>query len=373
VQVTSRIVYDTSQLKGLFGSACCGAGAGPGCGGLGGSGGRNIWSARFEGVKPQPASVTPEVTIEPATKGDLPAVEALLTEAGASRGCCPASCGLPGGPPSRESRRMHRHGGPGRRRSVSVAGGQPAYRGAGVADGSTKRSSRKHVARVSSESTYSPLRLRPWRNPGASAGSTETKSLRRSGRRPNFREAAAPQRSPCGRISEAALRRPVPVLESDSSVRSGLMSDARRECVVSGERSMPDSEHNFGRLYTEYQPRVRRYLARIVGEHDAEDLTQTVFLKVSQALKISGETLTCRPGSIELPPILRRTGGAAFLQAGNRVGASGDPSRWGTGGARDGRTRQAALADQALVRREMNQCIRQVVDGCRHISETRSP
>jgi amino-acid N-acetyltransferase len=41
-----------------------------------------IWSARFEGVKPQPASVAAEITIRPATEGDFPAVEALLAEAG---------------------------------------------------------------------------------------------------------------------------------------------------------------------------------------------------------------------------------------------------------------------------------------------------
>jgi N-acetylglutamate synthase-like GNAT family acetyltransferase/2-polyprenyl-3-methyl-5-hydroxy-6-metoxy-1,4-benzoquinol methylase len=82
MRVTSRIVYDASQLKGLFGSTCCGAGAGQDAAALAEAAAGQIWSARFEGVKPQPASVTTEVTIEPATKGDLPAVEALLTEAG---------------------------------------------------------------------------------------------------------------------------------------------------------------------------------------------------------------------------------------------------------------------------------------------------
>ncbi len=54
---------------------------------------------------------------------------------------------------------------------------------------------------------------------------------------------------------------------------------------------MPECERDFGRIYTEYQPRIRRYLARIVGEHDAEDLTQSVFLKLSQALqKFRGES-----------------------------------------------------------------------------------
>lgn len=82
VKVTSRIVYDASQLKGLFGSSCCGAGAGQDVATLAEAAAGKIWSARFEGVKPQPAAVTTEVNIEPARKDDLPAIEALLTEAG---------------------------------------------------------------------------------------------------------------------------------------------------------------------------------------------------------------------------------------------------------------------------------------------------
>jgi len=59
VRVTSRIVYDASQLKGLFGSSCCGAGAGQDTAALADAAAGKIWSARFEGVKPQPASVRP--------------------------------------------------------------------------------------------------------------------------------------------------------------------------------------------------------------------------------------------------------------------------------------------------------------------------
>jgi arsenite methyltransferase len=59
VKVTSRIVYDASQLKGLFGSSCCGAGAGQDAAALADAAAGKIWSARFEGVKPQPASVRP--------------------------------------------------------------------------------------------------------------------------------------------------------------------------------------------------------------------------------------------------------------------------------------------------------------------------
>ncbi len=84
VRVTSRVVYDASQLKGLFASTCCGVGESGrhDAATLAEAAAGKIWSARFEGVKPQPASVAGEVTIEPATEGDLPAVEALLAEAG---------------------------------------------------------------------------------------------------------------------------------------------------------------------------------------------------------------------------------------------------------------------------------------------------
>ena len=82
VRVTSRIVYDASQLKGLFGSSCCGAGEGQDVAALADAAAGKIWSARFEGVKAQPTSVVAGTTIEPATKGDLPTLEALLAEAG---------------------------------------------------------------------------------------------------------------------------------------------------------------------------------------------------------------------------------------------------------------------------------------------------
>ena len=41
---------------------------------------------------------------------------------------------------------------------------------------------------------------------------------------------------------------------------------------------------NFDTLYQEFQPRIQRYLSRLVGTAEAADLTQTVFLKVSRGL-----------------------------------------------------------------------------------------
>ncbi len=41
---------------------------------------------------------------------------------------------------------------------------------------------------------------------------------------------------------------------------------------------------DFDNVYLEFQPKIERYLSRLCGEADAQDLAQTVFLKVSQSL-----------------------------------------------------------------------------------------
>ena len=44
-------------------------------------------------------------------------------------------------------------------------------------------------------------------------------------------------------------------------------------------------ELEFQRVYDTYQPRILRYLIRLIGAEEAEDLTQEVFVKVNQNLK----------------------------------------------------------------------------------------
>jgi SAM-dependent methyltransferase len=80
VRVSSRIVYDASQLAGLFGSSSCGCGSAGDAGSLAHAAAGKIWSARFEGVKPHPPAVASEVAIEPARPDELPAIQSLLTE-----------------------------------------------------------------------------------------------------------------------------------------------------------------------------------------------------------------------------------------------------------------------------------------------------
>jgi RNA polymerase sigma-70 factor (ECF subfamily) len=45
------------------------------------------------------------------------------------------------------------------------------------------------------------------------------------------------------------------------------------------------SETEFQELYAAFQPKILRYLTRMVGENEAEDLTQEVFIKLGSALE----------------------------------------------------------------------------------------
>lgn len=48
---------------------------------------------------------------------------------------------------------------------------------------------------------------------------------------------------------------------------------------------MNSDEFEFEPVYAAFQPKIHRYLIRMVGELEAEDLTQEVFVKLSQALR----------------------------------------------------------------------------------------
>ena len=54
--------------------------------------------------------------------------------------------------------------------------------------------------------------------------------------------------------------------------------------MVRKERPM-SGDVNFEEIHETYRARVQRYLARLVGDAEAEDLTQEVFLKVSHAFE----------------------------------------------------------------------------------------
>ncbi len=82
VRASSRLVYEANQLEGLFGDSACGLTPGS-CGDVGGlaqATAGQIWSARFEGVKPYPKTISSEVRVIPAQEEDTSAIKTLLAE-----------------------------------------------------------------------------------------------------------------------------------------------------------------------------------------------------------------------------------------------------------------------------------------------------
>ena len=118
---------------------------------------------------------------------------------------------------------------------------------------------------------------------------------------------------------------------------------------------MDDSGANFQKVYEDYHAKICRYLTRLVGESEAEDITQEVFAKVSQGLKtFRGESqistwvyriaTRCALDRIRSKSSKARHHESLSVDLIENIGDRKDP------------------VDQQLVRKEMNACIRSVVD-----------
>jgi RNA polymerase sigma-70 factor (ECF subfamily) len=114
----------------------------------------------------------------------------------------------------------------------------------------------------------------------------------------------------------------------------------------------------FDGIYREFQPRIHRYLGQLCGEADASDLTQTVFLKVSQSLAgFRGDSSlatwiyriaanTARDHA--LSPLARQRKEESLFDDDGSVDDLPDEDALGT--------------EREYLRQEMNDCIRGVLD-----------
>jgi len=110
---------------------------------------------------------------------------------------------------------------------------------------------------------------------------------------------------------------------------------------------------DFQRVYDELQPRIRRYLARLAGPGEADDLSQETFARVSQALAgFRGEAaLSTWIYRIATNVAFDRARSPGFqLQA-----RTAEPAALAALGA-------APTIEQDIARREMSECVRDYVD-----------
>jgi RNA polymerase sigma-70 factor, ECF subfamily len=106
---------------------------------------------------------------------------------------------------------------------------------------------------------------------------------------------------------------------------------------------------DFQPLHERFRPRVLRYLARLVGEGEAEDLTQAVMLKVSEALPdfrgdSSVSTWIYRIATNTALDRLRSKPAPALAETDLESGE------------------QSTSAESAAIREEMNTCIREFIE-----------
>lgn len=122
-----------------------------------------------------------------------------------------------------------------------------------------------------------------------------------------------------------------------------------------------DPELRFQQVYDEYHAKIIRYLTRIVGPSEAEDLTQEVFVKVGQSLEtFRGEsqlsTWIYRIATNAALDRLRhsvRHGGEKLLPVESIAEIKADAD------IQTGELK--ASTEQRLIRSEMNGCIREII------------
>jgi len=121
------------------------------------------------------------------------------------------------------------------------------------------------------------------------------------------------------------------------------------------------SELDFTALYTEYYRKIVRYLRRLVGEAQAEDVAQEAFVKISRSLD------SFRGESRASTWIYRIATNAALDH--HRKASSRQSSRTAAIPEEDELSAEerailrdnAPLPDTSLIRRDMNECIRGLV------------
>jgi RNA polymerase sigma-70 factor, ECF subfamily len=125
---------------------------------------------------------------------------------------------------------------------------------------------------------------------------------------------------------------------------------------------MESAEIRFQQVYDEYQGKILRYLTRMVGENEAEDLTQEVFVKIGQALEsFRGESslstwiyqIATNAALDKLRHPFNRHAGGKLLPVEAITETKEDENIW-TG-------ELVASTEQRVIRQEMNGCIREII------------
>ena len=121
------------------------------------------------------------------------------------------------------------------------------------------------------------------------------------------------------------------------------------------------SEYEFKKIHAEYYQKIIKYLSRLVGQYEAEDIAQEVFEKVNRSLKnFKGEsTLSTWLYRIATNTAIDKMRSPSFKRSSEYTSLEEsmgveDRNVW------SGHTK--ALPDQTFIRKEMSECVREFID-----------
>jgi len=117
----------------------------------------------------------------------------------------------------------------------------------------------------------------------------------------------------------------------------------------------------FNEIYTEFQPKIRRYLARLIREQDAEDMAQVVFARVSRGLVgFKGQSkLSTWIYRIATNTAIDKLRSPDHSQASGRTPLE-DSAQFANNTPTI--TQADTATDQKVIRTEMSECVREFVD-----------
>lgn len=128
-----------------------------------------------------------------------------------------------------------------------------------------------------------------------------------------------------------------------------------------------ENNFDFQEIYKTFQPRILRYLTRLVGKNEAEDLTQEVFIKISRGLKdFRGKSqLSTWIYRIATNAALDKLRSPYFQQTiQKRLMSNADVEVEEHEEHKDVWTGEIIRPiDQDLIRKEMNECIRNFIEN----------
>ncbi len=120
------------------------------------------------------------------------------------------------------------------------------------------------------------------------------------------------------------------------------------------------TEFDFNEVYETFQPKILNYMSQLIGRHEAEDITQEVFAKVSRGLKNF-------KGASKLSTWLYRIATNTAIDRMRSVSFQHSPDHTSLEDDMDLEDRNAwsdqvkTSTDQTLIRKEMSACIREFI------------